>query len=1110
MGLKYDVVELDLPSSDIVPPPFSGEKAIDHFILQRRRAAKVPCGGTFEGDTFHRSESFASMHFTPILAEGSQRLLQVLLSMLDTAGSTSEFDPKCLDYACRGYIEKINMEVSRAPGALRFQIQNSDGISSAFYDDSGDVSKVHRSRGSTGKHCNYFNAIKSVETYGRTLAKLVVFLLHTADLAVDDLGLGEQDSGLLFRLLATIHGNSPLMTALASLRVALTTVGTNGDGNIVVTSVGDVIHSLIAPKYDISDGFSVTPFHTFLFCCGLSQHKSSGSVVMRAASRLTGIIAMLLFAIKGSCMMKILANPHRSGDIFQCLVSRNMTYQTPFGMLLSLFRLAKASESAEDNPHCTVEFGTNSDGRVDFNSFHIGGVCIRTPQFRASAVKLIQEDLADAMKKVLCDFTVPLDLFENIRDDLQSVEPMYGFVHDPRNVELHEVSVAYEKYILGMLCEPIHNPSAIDQEVIIRLRDIPLTSSFLENIDKLGDLLRLAIHVLGGQCPRATEISCLTTVNRVVDAELIRRSVFFHETYNCFLIMPRHSKGHIQHVPRFITVKKLSIALGTWIALITPVKAAVSSILLGRKISNDGNAEEIFDSCLWSNTTCSEALSASAIRLQFAESFRFHFGSALTFQQYRHLAISLLSVGLRLTSPSEYRVMMKKLISIPCLQSSHSVETALLSYDLSRINFRHVDPLTLAGAFHFSSDWADFILQGEWIDPLRSAGIGAAGNSTGNSYVESMITNLSGLVDRLQRSVADHRSHSKVLSSYTGLVQGRPHNPVVPVYVDNGEYQYANNLLQLVFPDQKFTKWKSDSQQRMILTCLRAIRIVEDWLFVLPTSGGKSLSIMIMILDEQKRAREMKRVPRVTIVVSPIRALVNDLKVKVDSTVCAPDGGIGSCCLALVGGGLSELPALNNDDLHVIITTPEAFNTASFKLYIDNLDRIQRLGAVIFDESHCLVSDSFFRPQMKEACLYARRLSQVPLIFLSATFPPALEGYFRREFGLGGLNIDRTTNDRKDLHYLRVDIRDGKTVQSAEVAYTLFASIFVLVCLDHYVSMIHDYNSITYLASINFLAIFLLSFSNIRFTESTPAVDHRVMQAASKASRWSSTGYRLC
>ena len=76
-----------------------------------------------------------------------------------------------------------------------------------------------------------------------------------------------------------------------------------------------------------------------------------------------------------------------------------------------------------------------------------------------------------------------------------------------------------------------------------------------------------------------------------------------------------------------------------------------------------------------------------------------------------------------------------------------------------------------------------------------------------------------------------------------------------------------------------------------------------------------------------------------------------------------------------------------------MIVVSDSSVSKEFKRFLRNLELNERLGSIFLDEAHVYVDDKHWRFKLEEIKLLA---FSVPMIFLTATFPPSMKRRFEK------------------------------------------------------------------------------------------------------------------
>ncbi|CEL10294.1 hypothetical protein ASPCAL13415 [Aspergillus calidoustus] len=106
------------------------------------------------------------------------------------------------------------------------------------------------------------------------------------------------------------------------------------------------------------------------------------------------------------------------------------------------------------------------------------------------------------------------------------------------------------------------------------------------------------------------------------------------------------------------------------------------------------------------------------------------------------------------------------------------------------------------------------------------------------------------------------------------------------------------------------------------------------------------------------------------------------------------------------------------DEAAIMLVTPESAVTSNFQTFINQLVIMRRLDHVVVDECHIIMNaQKDFRPQMAKLGWLVR--ARCPMVYLTATLPPQLEGEFSRRihYPRDQIYIYRARTSRSNVAY---------------------------------------------------------------------------------------------
>ena len=175
----------------------------------------------------------------------------------------------------------------------------------------------------------------------------------------------------------------------------------------------------------------------------------------------------------------------------------------------------------------------------------------------------------------------------------------------------------------------------------------------------------------------------------------------------------------------------------------------------------------------------------------------------------------------------------------------------------------------------------------------------------------------------------------------------------------------------------------------------------RDVFVLMPTGGGKSLCYQLpaLLFDG------------LTVVISPLIALMKD---QVDGLL---ENGIPA---TFINSSLSynEIEArrrsLSNKETKILYIAPERLVMPEFLLFLQGL----KVSLFAVDESHCISEWGHdFRPEYRQLKLLKERFPKVPVMALTATATPVVEGDIIAQLKLSGCKVFKASFNRKNLYY---------------------------------------------------------------------------------------------
>jgi superfamily II DNA helicase RecQ len=170
-----------------------------------------------------------------------------------------------------------------------------------------------------------------------------------------------------------------------------------------------------------------------------------------------------------------------------------------------------------------------------------------------------------------------------------------------------------------------------------------------------------------------------------------------------------------------------------------------------------------------------------------------------------------------------------------------------------------------------------------------------------------------------------------------------------------------------------------------------------DLLVVLGTGGGKSMLFMLPAFMWPELT---------TVVIVPLVALARDLEDR-----CAKKG----IDVVIWDGDHDKIQGLLDAPRSIMIVGVEHAVSGEFRGYLKQLDAVGRLGRIVVDECHVVITQVAFRPVMDK--LKFVRPDPVPLVLLTATLPVLMEEVISETFSCINLDIVRSQTQRLGIEY---------------------------------------------------------------------------------------------
>ncbi|CAH0551161.1 unnamed protein product [Brassicogethes aeneus] len=234
---------------------------------------------------------------------------------------------------------------------------------------------------------------------------------------------------------------------------------------------------------------------------------------------------------------------------------------------------------------------------------------------------------------------------------------------------------------------------------------------------------------------------------------------------------------------------------------------------------------------------------------------------------------------------------------------------------------------------------------------------------------------------------------------------------------DSEEFQGTYPHSEIVFEtlNHKFGLQSFRPHQREIIN---ASLNSHDIFVLMPTGGGKSLCYQLPAI----------LAPGVTIVISPLRALISDQVDKLNA-LDIPSAHLCSDVSKSDTNTIFNKLCVREPLLKLLYLTPEKIVSSCKVLdMLKNLYERDKLARVVIDEAHCLSQWGHdFRPDYKQLSLIRRQFSKVPIICLTATATKQVQGDVVNILHLKDVKTFIRSFNRPNIKY-KVIPKSGKNV----------------------------------------------------------------------------------
>ena len=205
-------------------------------------------------------------------------------------------------------------------------------------------------------------------------------------------------------------------------------------------------------------------------------------------------------------------------------------------------------------------------------------------------------------------------------------------------------------------------------------------------------------------------------------------------------------------------------------------------------------------------------------------------------------------------------------------------------------------------------------------------------------------------------------------------------------------------------------------------TVYDAFHSVKDLMVISPTGSGKSNAYKMPILMEKKL-----RLPFVSFIICPFISLLEDVKVKLKE--------LGELEVEIFDSDMGH-EYYSNCDI-IVLQLEKVLDAAGLVRYFESGSVFRGVRRLIMDEAHALIEHREFRgPSVSRV----RDVfgESIPKLFLTATFPKAMERELCPMFGISDWRVHREETTRKNIEHVvvreHVDVKRAlRTIYAKEI-----------------------------------------------------------------------------
>jgi superfamily II DNA/RNA helicase len=530
---------------------------------------------------------------------------------------------------------------------------------------------------------------------------------------------------------------------------------------------------------------------------------------------------------------------------------------------------------------------------------------------------------------------------------------------------------------------------------------------YLRRVDAFLELLLFAIHMTGGQPARGTEITSVRHCN----GQFQDRNIYIMAGQA--VVITRYHKSQSQYdTPRIVSrflPWRVGQLLAVYLLHVLPLREHLETNVLS-SFKETGYLWGSGD-VSWTSDRLTQVLERETQK---------RLATCLGIRRHRHAAVS---IGRRVVGEAFAQGYQDEIDDDDAemdedespleLQAGRRTATGGAIYGVSANLVMHLSERALEIFRQLSEKWHRFLGfdsrrpdsgwgDGGWSGPDSSSRSRSQSRSQSRSRSRSRSRNQS---QRQSQSRSQTQNQNQSQSQDSGRTK-RARDGELDQPSKRRRVTYSNHNIQQAMqhvlgrPEVAF---RSPEQERAMHDVLdgRTPLVV-----ILPTGGGKSLLFMVPACLEADAGG-------VTVVVVPLRALVNDLlqrlrKARVDHL---------------------EWQSHQTNAAAVVVVSADVASSSEFMTYMRSLAERGRLRRIVIDECHLTLTASDWRPKLAQ--LRVLRALGCQMVLLTATLPPVLEANLSEAMLVRNATYVRASTVRPNIRYTVSPCPRGQLVPAA-------------------------------------------------------------------------------